>query len=62
MIIFSSEKYVKTYNLSDIYGNIVEELTKLAHDGLILNIEGVDQQVFFVCGLCTGKVLIESSP
>lgn len=51
------EKYVKTYSMSDIYGNTIDELSKLAHEGLILNINGVEQKVFFVCGLFIGIIL-----
>lgn len=36
------------------FNNVIEELSKLADDGVELNINGETKRVFFVCGCFIG--------
>lgn len=51
---FLSAKYHAKFSNEQIYNNIVDLFTKLAEVGIVLNIDGEDIQVFFVCGLFIG--------
>ncbi len=51
---FFSAKYHSKFTTEQIYNNIIDLLTKLAEVGIVLNIDGEDIQVFFVCGLFIG--------
>lgn len=55
-MVANSEKYVGEYSLADLYGNVIETLTKLAHEGIVLKINGEEKRVFFACALFIGMV------
>lgn len=44
----------KKYGNEKCYEALVDELNKLADDGIVLNIDGKEQKVFFVMGLLLG--------
>lgn len=50
---FYQETYINDFGLEKIFGNVIEELTKLATDGIV--IDSQTYTVFFVCGLYLGK-------
>lgn len=56
------EKYVREYSLEEIYGNVIERLTELAHMGIVLNINGEEKRVFFACALFVGMFTVNQKP
>lgn len=55
------EVFYKEYGLQNVFGNVVEELTKLTTDGILINVDSTDHQVFFVCGTFLGKKMLEEN-
>lgn len=49
---FISDK--KSFGIEGVFNNVIEELTKLANDGVVLTINGEQKKVFFVCGAFIG--------
>lgn len=45
----------KPYGIESVFNNVIEELVKLANDGIILTINGEQRKVFFMCGAFTGN-------
>lgn len=50
--------YYHEFSLENLFSNIIEELTKLATDGIIVNIDSKEQKVFLVCGAFLGEELM----
>ncbi|KAJ6639467.1 hypothetical protein Bhyg_12212 [Pseudolycoriella hygida] len=48
------ETHVKKAGFNNIFSYVIEELSKLAEDGIVLNIGSQEIKVFFVCGLFLG--------
>ncbi len=58
---YTTEKYINKFGVAEVFGNVIDELNKLAQDGLVLNINGEDIKVFFVNGLFIGRFTLTSS-
>lgn len=54
----STEMFYKDFSLAVVFGNLIEELTKLATDGISVNIDSTEQKVFLVCGAFLGKKML----
>lgn len=52
--LFYLETYVKDVGFEKLFSFVIEQLTELAEEGVVLTINGREIQVFFVCGLFLG--------
>lgn len=49
--------YNKTYGNERCYNNLIDVFNTLAHEGILLNIDGVDERVYFLLGVMQGDNL-----
>lgn len=52
--LFYLETYVKDVGFEKLFSFVIEQLTELAEEGVVLTINGREIQVFFVCALFLG--------
>lgn len=46
---------ILNFGIECIFNNVIEELTKLVTEGVVLTINGEEKKVFFVCGSFIGN-------
>lgn len=54
-MIYYTAKYHKIFNTEKLYNNIIDIFTGLAENGVLININGEEFEVFFACGLFIGN-------
>lgn len=54
-ILFTLEKCSQDFTLDAIFGNLIEELTKLATEGISVTVDSTEYKVYLVCGAFLGK-------
>lgn len=57
---YNLEMHINNFGLENVFGNVVEELTSLATDGIVINVDSTEKKIYFVCGTFLGNKMNSS--